>query len=197
MEPTMTKIRLNNTHRDILMTYGREKIAGLIDRSREKVLYNTLLEAANKAIRDKYPEEHMVVCRLYELTRTDYCLRFQFPSGRVDGYNFAPEDETKICDIPSCRGCYSGDVFPMDKVFEDAYDEHIKLKRANEEEERKRVASFRSLIESSRTLDEVLEVVDLPTDILERLGRKSTALVALSTDVLHGLKRDFAITQAA
>ncbi len=193
----MTKIRLNNTHRDILTTYGQEKISGLIDRSREKVLYETLLEAANKAIREKYPEEHLVVCRLYELTRTDNCLRFQFPSGRVDGVNFAPVDASRICDVPSGRGCYSSDVFPMDKAFEDAYDEHLTLKRANDEEERQRLASFRSLIEASKTLEDVLEVIDLPEDILERFGRKSTALVALSTDTLRTLKRDFAIKQAA
>ena len=193
----MTKIRLNNTHRDILTTYGQKKISGLLDRSREKMLYNTLLEAANKAIREKYPEEHLIVCRLYELTRTDYCLRFQFPSGRVDGVHFAPEDASRICDVPSGRGCYSTDVFPMNKAFEDAYDEHIKLKRANDDEERERNAGFRSLIAASKTLEDVLEVIDLPEDILERFGRKSTALVALSTDTLRNLKRDFAIKQAA
>src|SRR5579864_1885410 len=193
----MTKIRLNKTSREILMAYGQEKIAGLIDRSREKVLYNTLLEGANRAIRAKYPEEHLVICRLYELTRTDYCLRFQFPSGRVDGVNFAPVDASRICDVPSGRGCYSADVFPMDKAFEDAYDEHTKLKRANDEEERERNAGFRSLIAASKTLEDVLEVIDLPEDILERFGRKSTALVALSTDTLRSLKQDFAIKQAA
>jgi len=193
----MTKIRLNKTSRDILMAYGQEKIAGLVDRSREKALYDTLLEAANRAIRVKYPEEHMVVCRLYELTRTDYCLRFQFPSGRVDGYNFEPKDESRICDVPCGRGCYNNDVFPMDKAFEDTYDEHFRLKRANDAEERERVVSFRSLIEASRTLEEVLEVIELPEDMLERLGRKSTALVALSNDALRSLKRDFAIPQAA
>lgn len=193
----MTKIRLNKTSREILLAYGQEKIAGLIDRSREKTLYETMLEAANRAIRAKYPEEHLVICRLYELTRTDYCLRFQFPSGRVDGYNFAPKDAARICDVPSGRGCYNSDVFPMDKAFEDAYDEHRRLERANDDEERQRVASFRSLIEASRTLDEVLTVIDLPEDILERLGRKSTALVALTTDTLRSLKQDFAILQAA
>ena len=193
----MTKIRLNKTHREILMAYGQEKISGLIDRSRERVLYDTLLEAANRAIRAKYPEEHLMICRLYELTRTDYCLRFQFPSGRVDGCHFRPEDAPRICDVPSGRGCYNSDVFPMDKAFEDAYDEHLRLKRANDEEERERIASFRSLIEASKTLEEVLAVIDLPEDMLERLGRKSTALVALSNDALRSLKRDFAMTQAA
>jgi hypothetical protein len=197
MEITMTKIRLNNTHRDILTEYGSKKIAGLIDRSREKVLYDTLLEAANKAIRVKYPEEHLVICRLYELTRTDYCLRFQFPSGRVDGVYFSPADTQRICDVPSGRGCHNSDVFPVDKAFEDACDEYDKLKKANDEEARSRVASFRSLIVASKTLEDVLEVIDLPEDILERFGRKSTALVALSSDTLRSLKQDFAIRQTA
>lgn len=193
----MTKIRLNKTHREILTAYGQEKISGLIDRSREKALYATLLAAANKAIREKYPEEHLVVCRLYELTRTDNCLRFQFPSGRVDGIYFAPQDASELCDVPSGRGCFNSDIFPVDKAFEEAYEEHIKLKKSNDEEERKRVASFRSLVELSKNLEDVLEVIDVPEDILERLGRKSTALVALSNDALRSLKRDFAIKQAA
>jgi hypothetical protein len=197
MEFTMTKIRLNKTHRDILTAYGEGKIRSLIDRSKEKALYTTLLEAANKAIRGKYPEEHVIICRLYELTRTDNCLRFQFQSGRVDGFCFDPEDNSRICDVPSNRGCYSSDVFAMDKAFEDAFDEHAKLKKANNEEQWNKIAGFRALIESSKTLDDVMQVIDLPDELLERLGRKSAALVALSTDVLHGLKRDFAISQAA
>ena len=192
----MTKIRLNKTHRDILTAYGQGKIADLIDRKKEKALYAALIEGTNKAIRVKYPEEHMAVLRLYKLARFDRCVKYQFPSGRVDGFTFQYEDEKLLADLPSRSGCFDSAVYPVDKKFKAAYDDYAKVKKVNDEERAKKNANLYSLIESAKTLDDVMDVIDLPKEILERLGRKSTALVALSSDTLKSLKRDFAIKAA-
>lgn len=192
----MPKIRLTNAHRDTLRKYGQEKIATLIDRKKEQALYAKLLDGANKTIRTKYPEVDMVVIRKHGLATIDYCLKFQFPSGRVDGFRF--DGDSKVNDIPYNRACaYQGRVYPVDAAFEISYDDYGLLKKANDDEQSKRLASFYALVDAAKTLEDVLEVIDLPADVQERLGKKSQALVALSPDTLKSLKKDFAIKKAA
>lgn len=193
----MTKIRLNQTHRDILTKYGQEKISSLIDREKEHSLYAALLEATNKAIRKKYPEEHMAILRLYKLVRIDRCVKFQFPSGRVDGFAFFYEDESKLADLPSRHGCLDSVVYPMSEGFETTYDKYAKVKHANDGEYEKKIVSFKTLVYAAKTLDDILEAIDLPDELQKRLGKQCTALVALSPDSLNSLKRDFALKTAA
>jgi hypothetical protein len=194
MEIHMTKTRLNNTHRELLTTYGHEKIASLIDRGEEKAFYAQLLGGANQAIRKRYPEEDMVILRRYDATHIDRCVRFQFPSGRVDGF-FFPREETALADIPYCRSCTSDAAYAVDAAIETAFDGYHKTHTANNKEQHNRLAVFDALIRAARTLEEVMEAIDVPTELLERLGRKTTALVALSSDSLKQLKQDFALTK--
>jgi hypothetical protein len=124
-------------------------------------------------------------------------LRFQFPSTRVDGFAFNSEDIDKLADVACNGGCYNSDVFVVNAAFEQAYDEHATVKKANDEECSAKQRAFNALVEAAKTLDDVLAVIELPAEIQERLGRKSTALVALSPDTLKSLKNDFAIKKAA
>ena len=95
----MTKrTQLNNARRAIIEEYGFKHIESSIDRTRENDLLQQLVRYANEAIRAKYPEADMAVLRKYEVVRTDHCLRFQFPSGRVDGKSF-PSD-APLADMP-------------------------------------------------------------------------------------------------
>jgi hypothetical protein len=107
------KIRLSKVHREVIQDFGLKHIVSTIDRTKELKHLAVMLEGANAAIRTKYPEADMVVLRKYKLERTDRCLRFQFPSGRVDGLSF--KSEAEVVDMPYCRGCGYGssDVFPV------------------------------------------------------------------------------------
>lgn len=188
----MPKTRLNNVHRDQLSAYGGEKIASLIDRSEEKAFYAQLLDATNQAIRKRYPEEDMVVLRRYDAVHTDRCVRFQFPSGRVDGFYF-PFDETALADIPNRRSCRTDAAYPVDAATEVALDGYQKTHAANDMDQQKRRSVFDALLRAAKTLEEIIEAIDLPIEMLERLGRKATALVALSADDLTRLRNDFAL----
>ena len=191
----MTKTRLNHIHRDLLRTYGHDRIASLIDRSEEKAFYAKLLEARNQAIRKRFPEEDMVVLRRYGVTHIDRCIRFQFPSARVDGFYF-PHDEAALADIPHRSSCTTDAAYAVEADVETAFDGYHKASTANNKEQYKRIAAFDALIHAARTLDEVTKAIDLPPEMLERLGQKATVLVALSSDDLNRLKHDFALTKA-
>ncbi len=125
------------------------------------------------------------------------CLKFQFPSGRVDGFYFNMDDDVK--DPPYRGGCYSvsNDVFHIDAAFEEAHDRHHKVAGANRKELEERDGKFRSLIHAAKTLNDVLEVIDLPAELQERLGKKSQTLVALNDETLSELKRAFTLDGAS
>ena len=185
------KIKLNKSHRDVIQEYGLKHIASTIDRSKEEKQLAILLEGANAAVRVKYPEADMVVLRKYKLERTDRCLRFQFPSGRVDGFNFMAD--AKVVDMPYKGGCHygSGDVFPVSEKVEKAFDEYARLKGENDQKLAEKTQQFFSFLAACQFVDEVLDVISLPEDLRKRLGQSSTALVAVTPETVKSLKATF------
>jgi hypothetical protein len=193
----MTKIRLNKTHRAIITDYGQGVIDKLIDRNALDAAYESLLAGVNAAIRKKFPEAEMVVLRKHNLVTFDRCLKMQFPTGRVDGFTFDYKDEQRLADLPYRWGCGSSDVFAVDEATETAFDSYQLLQKAYREERSRKRANLESLVESAKTLDDVLEVIELPAAVQEQLGKRSQALVALSPDTLTQLKDDFKLAAAA
>jgi hypothetical protein len=191
----MKKIKLTVARRDIIEEYGLRHIRAGIDRSREAELLQMMIEEANKAIRAKYPEEDMAVIRKHKLERIDRCLRFQFPSGRVDGFSFA--SDAPIADMPIRGGCQAynpwghGEVFPVSERFVRAFDDHAATKKASDKLENDKISSLLAFVRACKTVEEVLEVIDLPTDIRDRLGHQSMALVAVTADTVSSLRATF------
>ena len=192
----MKKTRLNRHQRQLLRDYGNRKIAEQIDRTREIELYNIMLSKANEAIRAKYPETDMAIIRKYNLERVDRCLRFQFPNGRVDGFSFACEQP--VFDLPHNRGChYGSDVFVVDADFEAAFDEHAKVHVANITAKSDQQADFAVVIDTAVYVDDVLEIIPVPDDIRRQLLKGSTALIALSPELVDRVKANFTAAVAA
>lgn len=185
------KIPLSNTRRDVIREYGSKHIKAGIDRSKEQKQLAVMLKEANTTIRRKYPEADMAVLRKYALSQVDRCLKFQMPSGRVDGFTFNADCE--VADIPYRKSCYygNGDVFPVSEAFEKAFDLHAELKSDADKLEHEKHQQFISFLNACRTVDDLLEVIPLPEDIRKRLGADSTALVAVTAETVKSLKATF------
>jgi hypothetical protein len=185
------KIKLNKSHRELIQNYGVKHIAGTIDRSKEQKQLAILLDGANASIRVKYPEGDMVILRKYKLQRTDRCLKFQFPSGRVDGFNFSAD--AQVVDMPYKAGCgWSGsDVFPISEKVEKAFDEYAKLKTESDKKQQDKLNDFVAFLAACQYVEEVLDVIPMPDDIRKRLGHESSALVAVTPETVKSLKATF------
>jgi hypothetical protein len=185
------KVKLTNARREVIREFGLKHIADSVDRTKEKKHLAVMLNGANAAIRAKYPEADMVVLRRYKLAQIDRCLKFQFPSGRVDGFSF-PND-ADVADIPYCRSCYHGnsDVFPVTAAFEKAFDEYAKFKLNSDAEQQEKSMQFCNFLNACQSIDEVTDVIPLPADILKRVGHESTALVAVTPETVKSLKATF------
>jgi hypothetical protein len=185
------KIALSNTRRDVIREYGLKHIKTSIDRSKEQKQLAIMLKEANAAIRSKYPEAEMAVLRKYDLARVDRCLKFQMPSGRVDGFTFNADCE--VADIPYNRHCsyYNSTVFPVSEAFEKAFDAHAKHKAEADKLQQEKIDQFTSFLIACKTVEDFIDVIPLPEDIRKRLGADSTALVAVTPETVKSLKATF------
>lgn len=185
------KIPLSNTRRDVIREYSSKHIKSTIDRSKQEKQLAILVKEGNSALRAKFPESDMVVLRKYDMARKDYCLKFQMPSGRVDGFTYPADSE--IVDIPHRRGCgyYSNDVFPASEAFEKAFDAFAKHKAEADKLEQEKLGQFNAFLNACKTVEEFLEVIPLPEDIRKRLGAESCALVAVTPETVKALKATF------
>jgi hypothetical protein len=183
------KTKLNKTQRSLIVEYGEKHIQSSIDRTEEAKLYDILLEGANQAIRARYPESDVAILRKYKVTRQDICFRFHFPSDRVDGFYF--NYDSPIADMPNEGGCRSSEVFAVPAEIEKAFDEHAKVKEDNKKLENEKLRSFRAFLTACMYLEEVLEVIELPEALRERLGHRSTGLVAVTPETVASLKATF------
>lgn len=189
----MAKTRMNSAHRSVLKDFAMKKIEDVVDRKPEQKLYKKMVAQTNSALRKKYPEKDMDVLRKYQLTQRDNCVRYVFPSGRIEGFDFQ-EAREELVEIPYTRGCTSynsKDIYPMPQEFEAMLDEYNKLKDASEKIISQKRRDCNSLIEYAKYVEDVLEVIKIPKEIEDNLTAKSTALVALSPDVIERIQADF------
>ena len=102
-----------------------------------------------------------------------------------------------VLQLWTCQG--KGDAAPASfsrpRCHREAFDEHAKVKNANDKLESDKSQSFRSFLAACVYLEEVLEVIELPQEIRERLGHRSTGLVAVTSETVASLKATF--SQAA
>lgn len=186
----MAKTRMNSGHRELLFSFAESKIDKNVDRKVELKLYGKILTMTNNLLRKKYPESDMEVLRKWGLARVDYCLKFSFPSGRVDGFSFNKQDGYPK-DIPNSRGCGNWEVFIANEELEKTINEHTKLSSENKEARFRKITDVRSLINYAKYIEDVLEVIKVPKELEQKLLAKSTSLVALSSDVIKRIQADF------
>src|SRR4051794_6093136 len=85
----MAKIRLKSDDRNSLRELADKLINERLDKKKLRSLFDQAVTATNKVLRKRFPEEDMMVLRRYSLARQDFCLRFQYENGIVDGFDFS------------------------------------------------------------------------------------------------------------
>jgi len=187
----MAKTRLNASHREVLTDYCCKLIEKAVANPKIEKLLSEVIDGINKVVRKKYPESEMIILRKYNLTRVDGCVKFQFVSGRVGGFSGDYEQRKRFADVPNNGGCRSGDgAYPVDGKFEMKLDEYNKLKSEQDTLREQKSRNYQALISSSRYLEDIDEILQLPEDIKKRLNLQSQSLVAISPDVIKQIKAD-------
>lgn len=192
----MAKTRLNNSKKDIVRGFmNKHFIDGLDDAKRQKLI-DKLIDAINKILRKKYPEQDMVIIRKYNLAHQDDCLKFQDEeSGAVFslqfGYFCTEEQKKTLADIPYRRGCGSGEVFPCGTKLRAQFDELEKVTKARKDIIKNKRQEYWSFVEACRYVEEIEVVIPLPADLRTTLGQQAQSLVVISPEVINSIKADF------
>lgn len=201
----MAKKRLNTIHRNLIIDWMIEEKINK-NEGREEILsqFEKVFSLINPILRNKYPEEDMIILRKYKLNRIDSCLKFNLFNENgsiVFGINiykyhnlyqdYYDEIKDKLIDIPSSGGCRNDIVFEGTeelRVSINTLDTLIEnYKESNYQKEKK----YRSFINTCKYLEEIEEVLTLPENIITKIRGISTALTIMNPELINSIKEDF------
>jgi hypothetical protein len=199
----MAKTRLTETSRQRVLDFMIESLDAKMAKHPVFKLRDRVIAEANKIIRKKYPEDEMLVLRKYKLTRLDNCLRFSVTETgeffgvtfksiskkeRTDSYGFQAKD---VADIPSRGGCNDNTVYPVNSKFRalvhdyttafDGYMKHLTDK----------INNYKAFMAASKTIEDVEEVVVLPSDLRTAITGNNSALIAINDETIANIRADF------
>jgi hypothetical protein len=185
------KTRMNNAHREVLREFAYKKITEVVDLKQEQKLYEKLVKHINAAIRKRYPEKDIEVLGRYKLTDNCYNFLFQYPSGQVTGFTCSVDEKYPISEIAHRRKYSSEPAFPMTQEFENLLQEYGKVHEENIKIINQKKIDCNTLINFAKYVEDVIEVIKVPDEVRKRLCARSTALVALTPEVIERIQKDF------
>ena len=154
---------------------------------------NAALTVINQILRKEYPEADMMVFRKYELTRKDYCLRFNDENGAqlfIFSGNMCALFSEMLVDIPSGLSCKYYSITLAERDVIEAYINAVQAEQVTLETKR---AEYRSFLYSCPNVEAAHEVIHFPDEVLSKLlGPKVINMIAFNPDILASIQRDFA-----
>jgi hypothetical protein len=188
----MKKIRLTNPLRTSIHEWMLAQLRAKHAETLEK-LKLTAIEAANKAIRVRYPEADMAVLRKYKCTMVKSLVRFvDSSSSEFFALDF-PYGETTdgLADTPDSYACRTdSEAYPISAAGHRAIAEFTTRHDACNEEKAKKSAEYYSFLYACTTVQQVNDIVPLPEEMRNKY-LAGTSLIALSDETLATIKRDF------
>lgn len=185
----MAKIRLINSMRDAILDWmlarHKAKDTRLVD------IQDKVVDTVNAAILKRYPADDMAILKKYGATRIDICLKFS-DSGRIFGIEFYHNKaaQARLVPVPYAGGCSNSTVYPVSREEAEIIESYAQVERKVNEDFCKKKSEYTSFLYACTTLEGVMEVVNLPREILDRF-KVNTQLAAINPDIIEGIKQEF------
>jgi hypothetical protein len=189
----MAKTRLNNGMRDCIIKYMVDFFEANNSPEEIDVARIEAVNLVNKIVRERFPEKDMVVLRKYNLTRKDSCVSFATDEETRRFFTiYLQEAKDNLEDVPHreyCREITYSVTLEQAEILE----KFENIKQQKEEEFRQKYREYCSFVRACKTVEDITSVIELPQDILDKLGARQTALVAVSEEKKEELKNFFAL----
>lgn len=182
----MAKTRLNMNHRDVLRQFAKENISCPKEEAANAKAYEKASRLVREESQKKYPLEDMLVLEKYEVAKRDLCINGGNPTGTYVNFEFLAEADAPL--MPK-RYCSSRSISFSQKAA-DAIAAYELTKDALEKARSAKLIKYRSLIETARYFEDVIEVWPAVASLASRITPSATALVTLSDDVREFIKSD-------
>lgn len=177
------KTRLNADHRRALANLARKLVACPAETKALAAAYKKAAPLIMRDITEKYPVRDMNVLAKYERATRDDCIRIQMTSGGITQFHFE-KDKGPLTPRGYCQ------IYATKVDTTDAVQDWQAAGEAEKEALAKKLGDYQSLIDFSRTLDDIEavwpEAAQLRGSIVANLP------VALSPDVVARIVDDVA-----
>ena len=197
----MTKTRLNESSRDILLKFVRDTIVALPSQhEKETELYEKARSLVSKYLLTKYPTKEMKVLKKYGCTIIDKCIAFTMPenSSRYKQFNYRDEDESMIPIIPNTKATYNKKTPHLDETGEilDAIEALEAFREEVKEDLLVRKQAYQSLIRQSRTFEDVQDVWPEVSALAVKITA-SKPLMIMDSTLINKIKQDMELRGVA
>lgn len=147
----MAKRKLLQWMREKLIAHATTSVAPAKEAKVLAAAYRKAEPLVRKLVEAKFKPADMEICKKYELTRPDPCIRVQFPSGVVQEFRFT---EAETAPIVTSGNCYSR-MYQADERTAVAIEAWVTARDAFKAEATKRIQAYRALVLASSTVDDV------------------------------------------
>lgn len=185
------KIRLTNTIRDAILEWMMKQHDAKT--SPVPAALEAVVTTVRKAIQIEYPEKDMKVLAKYnQVEKVGPTIKFSvIDTGRVIGVEFG-YDKVKTLDLPMVPKSLSyNKVHSATVEDEKVINNYIAVKTKYDLERTKTEQQYRSFVYGVRYVEDIMEVVPLPTSLTGNLLAGRTALVAINPEIISKITHDF------
>jgi hypothetical protein len=201
----MPKKKLNKSLRELIVKWMiEEKLEKHPDIKVVNKAMHAAIDAANIAIREKYPEFDMAVLRKYKVVRKDNCLKFcDEETSRVYGLEIHASYKQKwssvmrlegidsLADTPNNGGCHNRTVFSGNPELEQLIIDYNKKYDDFKSLFAQKSREYWAFVENCKYLEDVDLVVSLPSDLKEKITGNQTAIAHINPDIIKNITNDF------
>lgn len=182
----MSKIRLNSSHREIMLGLVKDLIACPTETAATAKAYATASVLVRKMVEKALPPADMAVLKKYEKASVRDCIGMTLSAGGFVQFWFMKETG------PLTTGSRT---FVADEKTTIAVNAHIAAKDKSEKALKDKMSDYQSLINNSRYFEDVVAVWPEAEKLRSQFGGQ--ALITLSPDIVARIQQDVAGRMAA
>lgn len=149
----MAKRRLTQRMREMLISH----IQGVVSPKKElaslEAAYAKAAPLVMADVHKKYPPNDMKICRKYDATFVDDCIKLSFPDTSVHMFNFAEDTGPLVT-----KRTYNNQIYLASDRTAKAVEVWISAKECFDKAQKDRVAAYKALVHGAGYLDDVVEV---------------------------------------
>jgi hypothetical protein len=191
----MAKTRLNQAHREMLLRFATDNLSCPAEEKARAKAYERASRLVRDAVEKRFPSDDMAVLTKYNCSYPDACIRGGSPSGQFVGFQFDKKEDAPI--VPD-HGCSSRSI-GFTQATVDAIEAFEKANNLLKDARQKKIDAYRTLIGTARSFEEITAVWSAAEALAEKIVARTTALIALSPEVVEFIRDDNAgaLAQAA
>jgi hypothetical protein len=192
---TLKNKRLTERDRIALFAFAKKQIEATEDRAAMDSAYEYAAEAVSEAVKKDNPPSDMKVLIKYDLAHLDRCINISTGGMDFDQFHFRDDDKRTPMRPYSRRGCGYGQRSPilLEGDAADRFRAYLAATKVYEASIKARGNDFKSLILGTTTFNALAEVWPAVEAMREKVVGTSTALAALSAEVVNRIKADPAL----